>query len=369
MIEGGTMQGNGEDHANDDTARATGFAAPFDRAAWFDLLAAHGFAGRGRFDARGSTNDTSAWLPLRIEKPGHLAGLANWYSFAIRPLYSTVIPGESGGLVPEKTSIADEIPGPGVRRGSREAVGENHRHAALADLFANLRREAARLSLYPVREEEQQAILAALRSAGWWTKATPAGDRHWLDLGDMDHDSWWASRPGALRNTVQRKAKKGIVDIQLLTSFDPGSWAAYERIYAASWKPEEGDPALLRAFAEMESARGTFRMGIARIEGIPVAAQYWTVEDGSAFIHKLAHVEDSLKASPGTLLSAALFRHVIEVDRVMRVDFGTGNDAYKRDWMNRHEPLWRIEAFNPSRVAAWGPAFKAFAQTLLRKDR
>ena len=36
--------------------------------------------------------------------------------------------------------------------------------------------------------------------------------------------------------------------------------------------------------------------------------------------------------------------------------------------MNRHEPLWRIEAFNPSRVAAWGPAFKAFAHSMLRKD-
>src|SRR3546814_3591088 len=90
-----------------------------------------------------------------------------------------------------------------------------------------------------------------------------------------------------------------------------------------------GHPALLRAFAEAEGAGGRLRMGIARIEGVPVAAQYWTVEDGTAFIHKLAHVEDSLKASPGTLLSAALFRHVIEIDGVKRVAFGTGNDAYK----------------------------------------
>ena len=184
----------------------------------------------------------------------------------------------------------------------------------------------------------------------------------------LDHDGWWESRPGALRSTVKRKAKKGVVDIALLTAFDPAVWEAYEAIYAASWKPEEGDPALLRAFAEAESLRSTFRMGLARIEGAPVAAQFWTVEDGTDFIHKLAHVEDSLKASPGTLLSAELFRHAIEIDGVRRVDFGTGNDAYKRDWMNRHEPLWRIEAFNPSRVAAWGPAFKAFARTLLRKD-
>lgn len=332
------MHGNGEDHANDvampATARAPGFASPFDYPGWFDLLAAHGFAGAGRYDARGQSGDTTAWLPLRREGAGRFAGLTNWYSFAIRPLYD----------------------------------GEDHQ-AALSTLLRDLRKKAARLTLYPVRSEEQAALAAALRSAGWWVRAVPAGDRHWLDLSDMDHDAWWASRPGALRSTVQRKARKGVVDVQLLTRFDPGSWAAYEQIYGASWKPEEGHPALLRAFAEAESARGTFRMGLARIEGIPVAAQYWTVEDGTAFIHKLAHVEDSLKASPGTLLSAALFRHVIEVDGVTRVDFGTGNDPYKKDWMNRHDPLWRIEAFNPSRVAAWGPAFKAFARTLLRKDQ
>ena len=330
------MQGNGEHHANDErlpaTARAAGCASPFDRAAWFGLLEAYGFAGRGRIDARGSAGATSAWLPLRVETPGDLTGLTNWYSFAIRPLFD----------------------------------GDADQDAALHALFAGLRKRAARLTLYPVVDPD--ALAAALRAAGWWVKEARAGDRHWLDLGEMDHDAWWASRPGALRNTVQRKAKKGVVDIQLLTDFDPGSWAAYEQIYAASWKPEEGHPALLRAFAEAEGLGGRLRMGLARINGIPVAAQYWTVEDGTAFIHKLAHVEDSLKASPGTLLSAALFRHVIEVDGVKRVDFGTGNDGYKRDWMNRHDPLWRIEAFNPSRVAAWGPALKAFARSLLRKD-
>lgn len=333
------MQGNGEHRANDvgglpADARAAGPASPFDRAAWFDLLAAHGFAGEGRVDAQGSAGPVTAWLPLRRDRPGHFAGLTNWYSFSIRPLFTS----------------------------------DGDRGAALHALLTGVRKRAARLTLYPVPDADQADIAAALRQAGWWVKAAAAGDRHWLDLAGMSHDDWWESRPGALKNTVKRKAKKGVVDIQLLTAFDPGSWAAYESIYAASWKPEEGDPALLRAFAEAESRRGTFRMGIARIEGAPVAAQYWTVEDGTAFIHKLAHVEDSLKASPGTLLSAALFRHVIEVDRVTHVDFGTGNDGYKKDWMNRHEPLWRLEAFNPARIAAWGPAIKAFARSKLGRE-
>src|SRR3546814_19096924 len=114
----------------------------------------------------------------------------------------------------------------------------------------------------------------------------PKGDRHWLELAGLDHDGWWYSRPGALRSTVKRKAKKGVVDIALFTAFDADAWGDYEQIYAASWKLEEGGPALLRAFAKAESARGTFRMGVARLEGEPVAAQYWKVEDGPAFIHK-----------------------------------------------------------------------------------
>lgn len=330
------MQGNGEDHANDVAMRAADVASPFDRVDWFDRLAAHGFAGQGRHDAKGQAGGTTALLPLRIDAPGRLSGLTNWYSFAIRPLF-----------------VGD-------------FAGDGDRAGALRDLFARLRGDADRLTLYPVRDGDRTALASAMRDAGWWVHAVPAGDRHWLDLAGLDHDGWWASRPGALRSTVQRKARKAVVDIAILTAFDADAWAAYEAVYAQSWKPEEGDPALLRAFAIAESARGHFRMGIARIGGAPVAAQYWTVEDGTAFIHKLAHVEDSLRASPGTLLSAALFRHVIEKDHVRRVDFGTGDDAYKRDWMNRHEPLWRIEAFNPARVAAWGPALRAFAPAAIR---
>ena len=45
----------------------------------------------------------------------------------------------------------------------------------------------------------------------------------------------------------------------------------------------------------------------ARAEGEAVAAQFWTVEDGTAYIHKLAHLESAKALSAGTTLSAALF--------------------------------------------------------------
>src|SRR3546814_20116889 len=99
----------------------------------------------------------------------------------------------------------------------------------------------------------------------------PKGDRHWLDLAGLDHDGWWDSRPGALRSTVQRKAKKGVVDIALFTAFDADAWGDYEQIYAASWKPAEGDPALRRAFAKRseESRLGQACVSMCRLRWWP----------------------------------------------------------------------------------------------------
>ena len=88
-------------------------------------------------------------------------------------------------------------------------------------------------------------------------------------------------------------------------------------------------------------------------DGKPVAAQFWTVENGVALIHKLAHDERHMQASPGTLLSAALFQHVIDVDHVDRIDFGTGNDAYKAEWMEAVRPRYRLELFWPNHPANW----------------
>ena len=89
--------------------------------------------------------------------------------------------------------------------------------------------------------------------------------------------------------------------------------------------------------------------------GYPIAEVH---EDGTAFIHKLAHVEDSLKASPGTLLSAALFRHVIEVDGVKRVDFGTGNDGYNQTLSGQRADAVRTalmrQGIDSTRVSARG---------------
>ena len=103
---------------------------------------------------------------------------------------------------------------------------------------------------------------------------------------------------------------------------------------------------------------------MARKDGSPLAVQLWLVENGEATIHKLAYREDAKELSPGTILGEAMFRRAIDRDRVRVIDYGTGDDAYKRDWMEERRPLWRLQAFNPGTLRGLAGAARALAGRL-----
>ena len=213
------------------------------------------------------------------------------------------------------------------------------------------------------RSGEASALERAFRKAGWVVLRSQCDVNHVLAVQGRSFADYLAARPGQLRTTLKRKAGK--VSVTIETQFNPASWAAYEAIYASSWKTDEGSPVFLRQFAQAEAAAGRMRLGLAHAAGAAVAAQFWTVEQQTAFIHKLAHTEASKPISPGTTLSAALFEHVIDRDKVTLVDFGTGDDGYKRDWMESVRPRYRLELLRPGYPANWPRIAKARLRALL----
>lgn len=305
---------------------AEGQSAPFDRLAWWQGLAAH--CGLQPLLAVARQDDALAVLPL-AGRGGDLSALANWYTFRFRPLVS------------------------------EEADAAN----LLAALAQDLAQRAHRVTIKGLPEEDGSAdmLAHAFRAAGWHCRLTASDTNHVLPVDGRSFEEFLAARPGQLRTTLKRKAKR--VETQVHTAFDDNAWADYEAIYAESWKPEEGSPAFLRAFAEAEGAAGRLRLGVARAEGSAIAAQMWTVEGGTAFIHKLAHREAAKALSPGSVLSAAMFRHVIDLDRVDLVDFGTGDDPYKRDWMEEVRSRYTLEAMRPLAPQNW----LVFAKNGLRR--
>lgn len=299
---------------------ALGAAAPFDRAEWYALLAETGLV---PLVAMAGEGEATAALAL-TENHGRITPLRNWYSFTWRELAP---PGPAGDRL-------------------------------LRAIARQLKSRGWRVTLEPVPGEDGSAerLARAFRAAGWQVAVEECDTNHVLPVGGRSFAEYWASRPGPLRTTLKRKAKK--VETSVLTHFDPAVWDEYEAIYAASWKPAEDQPAMLRAFAEAEGAAGRLRLGVARAGGQAVAAQCWTVENGIAYIHKLAHLESHKQLSAGTTLSAALFAHVIDTDKVTLIDFGTGDQSYKADWMETVRPRFRIDCLDPAQPRAWAPLAK-----------
>lgn len=322
----------GEYHHNFLTAQAAAAGALdrerqpslFDRLDWLESLHRMALRERQPLLVSAAANGTSLWLPLMKGGAGHYVALANWYNFHWRPVF--------GGTYDEVTKLA-----------------------LLREAATKLREQARRLTVSPLPDEDLSATLLAnaFAQAGWSVFREQCDDNHVLEVKGRSFDAYWEGRPSRLKNTVKRKGKAGVVTIRIEREWNAESWADYERVYAKSWKPHEGSPDFLRQLAGRESISGALRLGLAYIEGKPVAAQFWTVENGAALIHKLAHDEAHMQASPGTLLSAALFQHVIDIDHVDLIDFGTGNDSYKAEWMEVVRPRYRLELFWPNHPANW----------------
>lgn len=307
-------------------------AGPFDRAEWFALLAESADAAPVVVLAR--EGNASAALVLK-ERGGRLEPLINWYSFAWRPLFN--------------------------RHAERQKL--------LTKLAGSPKGRTARITLWPLPDEDGSARLleTAFRAAGWVCFRSQCDVAHVLLVAGRDYAAYLAARPGQLRTTLRRKAKK--LDIEITTEFQDTDWDIYEKIYNASWKPVEGDPALLKAFARAEGAAGRLRLGIARHEGKPVAVQFWTVEGGTAFIHKLAHLPEAQPLSAGSVLTAALMERVIDGDKVHTVDFGTGDDSYKRDWMEAIYPRYLLDCHDRASPRAWPYIFRGLARRLASRGR
>ena len=339
---------NSEYHDNFQSAQAvageklgrTGQKSLFDRLDWLKPLHELCLPNNPPLIVQSAENGAQAWLFLMKKGLGSYTALANWYNFTYRPIFA------GDGHHDEVTKLA-----------------------LLASVAKKLKSQCYHVEIAPVPEEDHAASLTerAFEQAGWLVFKSKADDNHILSVNNRTFDQYWAERPGQLRNTVRRKAKKNIVSIRIETAFSEEHWADYCEVYSKSWKPEEGNPDFLKNIARQEASAGCLRLGLAYIDGNPVAAQFWTVENGEALIHKLAHIEDATKSSPGTLLSVAMFQHAIDVDRVNLIDFGTGNDPYKREWMEDVRTRYRLDMFWPNNPLSWLPILRYQLSALVGK--
>lgn len=174
----------------------------------------------------------------------------------------------------------------------------------------------------------------------------------YLDVGGQSYKTYFDGLPSKLRHTLTRQSRKLTLAKRLRVTISTGEnlnqgISDYQQIYNSSWKTPEPFPSFIPGLIRLCAKQGWLRLGIAYIDDKPAAAQIWIVHNQVASIFKLAYDERFSHLSAGSILTASMMQHVIDVDKVGEVDYLTGDDSYKRDWMSHRRERWGIVAFNP----------------------
>jgi len=301
----------------------------FQSEAWFALLLAHGFEQPPKHLPLPLASGVC--LQLMQQVPGEaLSSLTNYYSCLYGPQ------GEWRGLSAAQWTAAaaamKKLPGGAV----------------------------VRLQPLDAASPWVSSMEAGLRWAGYRTDRFFCFGNWYQPVPLGGFGAYWSERPSALRNSVDRGRRRldkaGIwrIDIHSQASDTlEGAIAAYEAVYARSWKPPEPCREFMPGLIRLAASQGWLRLGVLWLNDEPLAAQLWLVCEGKANIYKLAYVQGFEKLSAGSVLTTALMQHTMDVDGVSEVDYLSGDDAYKADWMALRRERIGLVAFDRFRPTGW----------------
>lgn len=179
---------------------------------------------------------------------------------------------------------------------------------------------------------------------------------NWIHNINGEFDDYLQTRTRRLRNTIRRKSKRLLTMPNVDLTIHSGTEnleeliSAYNQVYEKSWKVDEPHPQFIPALIRAVADRGQLRLGLLRMDGVPIAVHFWIVKHQRAYIYKLAHDAAYDRYSPGTVLMAEMIRNAIEEDAVKMLDFLSGDDKYKKDWMDERHFKLKIMAYNSRSV-------------------
>lgn len=295
-------------------------------AGWYRLLQKHVFGADGNnryFLQENHAGTQSILLPMRTEKLYGLftlSAMQNYYSTDYRPFITSN----------ECTDLT----------------------ASLLDGICALKRPVL-FTFEPVdvHTPEWNLMIDALKRTGYSLRYEPV-QSNWYHRLESDYSQYIGSRPTQLKNTIRRKYKllekthQHSIKIYNSRSNVDEVIEAYQLVYENSWKQPEPSlefiPDLIRYLANSN----TLYMGVLMVEDQAIATQLWVLQNQTAYIYKLAYDKKYRKLSPGTVLMADMIRQVMESENINRLDFMSGDDEYKKMWMNEKTIKYRALAFD-----------------------
>jgi hypothetical protein len=320
----------------------------FESAPWFSNLLAHGFehpVSAFELNLLGETL-SGCRLLLMADAPHRLSSLSNYYSSVYGPV-------GDGAQVPAAAWQA-------------------------AAQCLRLSPHGAVVQLQPMDRNHAwvTGLTGGLGQVGYWVDSYFCFGNWYLEVAQRSFADYFAGVPSALRNSVQRGRRRldreAPWQVTIQRADDKGlaqAVADFEAVYRQSWKQAEPCPGFMPGLITAAARHGWLRLGVLTLRGVPIAAQLWLVHQGKANIFKLAYVQGYERFSAGSVLTATLMQHVLDVDRVREVDYLTGDDAYKQDWMSHRRERTGLIAFHPWHLHGLVAALRHYGAKWLQRWR
>jgi Acetyltransferase (GNAT) domain len=196
-------------------------------------------------------------------------------------------------------------------------------------------------------------LLAALHDSGMVTEPYFQFGNWYEDIDGRSFDAYLAARGKSAKKTLawkaRRFARRPDSSFEIYTGGEglERAMAAFKKVYATSWKESERYPGFIDRLMRDCSDRGLLRLGNLYLEDEPVATWFVIVSHGTAIGFKTAYdPKIPSKLSVGGVLTYEVMKYLIDEEKVSRVDFGAGDEAYKVDWMSLRRERWGIMAYN-----------------------
>ncbi|GAK32251.1 hypothetical protein JCM17846_25380 [Iodidimonas nitroreducens] len=264
-------------------------------------------------------------------KPRRLAAFSNFYTIRAGPVLDPAFPDNrevlqvlAAGLLAERPAwdmIAFDY-----------LDGESQ---AFKDIYAAFEAHGARLSAFA-------------RTDVWYEEIKTQGFAPYLE-----------KRSGLIRKTLAWKNRKLDRDPAFQHRLSTGpegldeAIAAYEKVYAQSWKEPEFYPGFIPALIRRAAQHRALYLGTIFYGDEPLATQLSLKSGDILFQYKMAYDDSATKApalrnlSLGALTIFRLLNHVLDHDHEVRAfDFGIGDEAYKAGWCSQRRSLYGMRVYH-----------------------
>ena len=120
----------------------------------------------------------------------------------------------------------------------------------------------------------------------------------------------------------------------------------YSEVRGKSWKAAEKDSGFLREVTKLFAEKGWLRLAFLFFNGAPIACDKWMVWNRIGYAWDGLYDLEFSNYSPGKVLESEIIEYMIDQEKVFEIDFGEGDETYKKRWTPRRRERKGITVFN-----------------------